>query len=62
MYIVSIEAWAQVAILLACGPGLVIVNCLGQVVFGVELPVQRRLSPIFMSGVGLPDIHEYSAG
>ena len=28
----------------------------------VELPVQRRLCPIFMSGVGLPDIHEYSAG
>ena len=62
MYIVSIEAWAQVAILLACGPGVVIVNCLGQVVFGVELLVQKRLYPIFMSGVGLPDIHEYSAG
>ena len=28
----------------------------------VELLVQRRLCPIFMSGVGLPDIHEYSAG
>ena len=28
----------------------------------VELPVQRRLCPIFMSGVGLPDIHDYSAG
>ena len=26
----------------------------------VELPVQRRLCPIFMSGVGLPDIHDYS--
>ena len=26
----------------------------------VELPVQRSLYPIFMSGVGLPDIHEYS--
>ena len=35
---------------------------LGHVVFWVELPVQRRLCPIFMSGVGLPDIHEYSAG
>ena len=33
---------------------------LGQVVLWVELPVQRRLCPIFMSGVGLPDIHEYS--
>ena len=28
----------------------------------VELPVQRRLCPIFVSGVGLPDIHKYSAG
>ena len=28
----------------------------------VELPVQRSLCPIFMSGVGLPDINEYSAG
>ena len=28
----------------------------------VELPVQRRLYPIFMSCVGLPDIHEYSVG
>ena len=35
---------------------------LGQVVLWVELPVQRRLCPIFMSGVGLPDIHDYSAG
>ena len=28
----------------------------------VELPLQRRLCPIFVSGVGLPDIQEYSAG
>ena len=28
----------------------------------VELPVQMRLYPIFMSGVGLPDIHEYFVG
>ena len=28
----------------------------------VELPVQRRLCLIFVSGVGLPDIHKYSAG
>ena len=28
----------------------------------VELPVQRRLCAIFVSGVGLPDIHEYSVG
>ena len=32
------------------------------VVLLVELPVQRRLCPIFVSSVGLPDIHEYSAG
>ena len=28
----------------------------------VELPVQGRLCPIFVSSVGLPDIHEYSVG
>ena len=28
----------------------------------VELPVQKRLYLIFMSGVALPDIHEYSIG
>ena len=28
----------------------------------VELPLQRRLCPIFVSGVGLPNIHEYSTG
>ena len=49
-------------ILLACRPGVVIVNCLGQVVFWVDLPIQRRLCSIFVSGVGLPDIHEYSTG
>ena len=46
---------------------------IAQVVFWVELPVQRRLCPIFVktwvlgkgtqwSGVGLPDIHKFSAG
>ena len=34
----------------------------GTVCIWVELPVQRRLCLIFVSGVGLPDIHEYSAG
>ena len=29
--------------------------------YWVELPVQGRLCPIFVSRVGLPDIHEYSA-
>ena len=28
----------------------------------VEPLVQRRLCPIFVIGVGLPDIHEYSVG
>ena len=28
----------------------------------VELSVQRRLYPIFMSGVRLPNIHKYSTG
>ena len=31
-------------------------------VLWVELPVQGRLCPIFMSSVGLPDIHEYFRG
>ena len=31
-------------------------------VLWVELPVQRRLCPIFVRRVGLPDIHEYSVG
>ena len=57
----SIDAWAQMAILLTCVPGVVVVNCLGHVVFWVELPIQKRLCSIFMSGVGLPDIHEYFA-
>ena len=34
----------------------------GQVVVWVEFPIQRRLCLIFMSGVGLPDIHDYSTG
>ena len=35
---------------------------LGHVVFWLELTVQRRLCSSFVSGVELPDIHEYSAG
>ena len=59
----SIDAGAQVAIiLLAYGPCVVIVIVWTSFVLWVELPVQRGLCPIFVSGVGLPDIHEYSAG
>ena len=28
----------------------------------VELPIHGRLYPIFVNYVGLPNIHEYSAG
>ena len=33
-----------------------------QVYNWVELPVQRRLCPIFVKNVGSPNIHEYSVG
>ena len=52
--------WPFLLILFICGPGVVVVKLLGQVVFWVELLIQRRLGPIFMSGVGFPDVHEYS--
>ena len=62
----SIDAWAQVAIFthyfIHMWTRYSRCENLGQVVPWVELPVQRRLYPIFVSGVGLPDIHEYSAG
>ena len=45
---------------------VIILNCLGQVSYmcciWVELPVQRRLCPIFVKNVGFPDIHKHSAG
>ena len=44
--------------LLVHGPGVVVVNYRDM----FYTFVQRRLCPIFMSGIGLPDIHEYSAG
>ena len=54
---------AQMAIiLLACRPCVSLLIIGTSFVLWVKLPVQRRLRPIFMSGVGLPDIHEYSAG
>ena len=62
MFVVSIDAGAQVAIiLLAFGPCVVIVDYWDMFVLWVELPVQRRLCPIFVSGVRLSDIYEYSA-
>ena len=58
-----IDAGAQVAIiLLAFGPCVVIIDYWDMFVPWVELPIQRRLCPIFVSNVGLPDIHEYFAG
>ena len=66
MFVVSINAGAQVAIftrynciwdlvlsLLMFGTG---------VVLWVELPLQRRLCPIFVRDVGSPDIHECFRG
>ena len=61
----SIDAWAHVAfllILIVYGPRVVVVIVRIGYVPWVELPVQRRLCPIFVSGVGLPDIHKYSVG
>ena len=58
----SIYAWAQVAIFTRTWTRCGRCKMLGQVVFWVKLPIQMRLNPIFMSGVGLPDIHEYSTG
>ena len=40
----------------------VILDCLGQVCSWVELPIQRRLCPIFVRDVGSPDIHECFRG
>ena len=37
-----------------------VVGCVGtSYVLRVELPVQRRLCPIFVRDVGSPDIHEF---
>ena len=41
---------------------LIILDCLGQVCIWVELPVQRRLYPIFVRDVESPDIHECFRG
>ena len=49
----SVDAGAQVvSYLLACGPGEVIVIVLDRFCIWVELLVQRRLCPIFVSDFG----------
>ena len=59
----SIYAGAKVAIiLLAFGPCVVVVDYWDRFCIWVELPVQKRFCPIFVSGVGLPDIYDYSTG
>ena len=54
--------WAQVAVLLM----YLDIGLLGQVIYSyvlrVELPVQRRLCPIFVRDVGSRDIHERFRG
>ena len=63
MYFVSINAGAQVVIiLLAYGPCVVIVNLLGQVCTLGRAPCTKETLPDFRECVGLPDIHEYSVG
>ena len=48
MYFVSINAGAQLAIiLLACGPCVVIVNCLGQVLYLGRAPRTKETLPYF---------------
>ena len=52
----SIGLWAQEAVFTH------VINVGTGYVFRVELLVQRGLCPIFETKVGLPDIHEHSAG
>ena len=49
-------------ILLAFGPCVIVVDYWDRFYIWVELPVQRRFCSIFVSGIRLLDIHEYSAG
>ena len=63
MFVVSINAgakWPFLLILIVYGLDVVTSYCWDMFVLWVELPVQRRLCPIFVSSVRLPDIHEYS--
>ena len=61
--------WPFLLILIVYGPGVIFVKYLDRLPCDWDMfytlgraPVQRKLCPIFMSGVGLPDIHEYSTG
>ena len=59
----SIDAGAQVTIiLLAFGPCVVVVYDCDRLCTLGRAPRTKETLPIFVSGVGLPDIHEYSAG
>ena len=44
------------------GPGVVVVNCWDMFCTLGRAPRTKETLPIFMSGVRLPDIHEYSTG
>ena len=62
MIIVSIDAGAQEAIFTLFIHMWTLCGCWDRLCIWVELPVQRRLCPIFVRSVGSPDIHEYSTG
>ena len=51
--------WAQEAVFIHI---YILMLMLGQVCSWVELPVQRRLCPIFVREVGSPDLHECFLG
>ena len=63
MYFVSIDAGAQVAIiLLACGPCVVIVNCWDRFYTLGRASRTKETLPDFHEWCQLPDIHEYFSG
>ena len=55
----GIVVWAQEAVF---NHIYLLMLMLGQVCSWVELPVQRRLCPIFVREVGSPDLHECFRG
>ena len=54
--------WPFLLILFVCRPGVVVVKIIRTSCVLGRAPRTRRLCQIFMSGVGLPDVHKYSAG